>query len=301
MEYLIEGLLAPFAYPVDPSKRIFWGFLLSSLILASISVTVSQRSFSPKAQLAALVNPRYWFTRSSLVDVSLLFLNSVIRAVLLVPSFGVKLGATVIVASFLQSNLGDAPTLHTPIALIGLLYSACYFLTEDISRFTLHYLSHKLPWLWHFHKVHHSATMLTPLTIHRVHPVEMVLYYLRGMIVFGLISGLFIYLFRDKINGWDILGIEAFGFLFNLLGANLRHSPIWLSFGKLEAVFISPAQHQIHHSTAPQHVDKNIGTCLAVWDKMMGTWLPARNEQVHYYGLTKHTDENADQAVTPTL
>lgn len=297
MEYLIDGLLAPFAYPADPSKRIFWGFLLSSLLLASLCVTLSQRRFSPKAQLAALFSPGYWLTRSSLTDVGLLFLNSIIRATLLVPSFGVKLGATIVVASTLQQTLGDAPSLEASLALIGLLYSICYFITEDASRFGLHYLSHKLPWLWRFHKVHHSATTLTPLTIHRVHPIEMGLYYFRGMIVFGVVSGVFVYLFRNQVNGWDILGIEAFGFLFNLLGANLRHSPIWLSFGRFEAVFISPAQHQIHHSTAPKHVDKNMGTCLAIWDKLMGTWLPARNEQVHQYGLTQHKNST----VTPTL
>ena len=39
-----------------------------------------------------------------------------------------------------------------------------------------------------------------------------------------------------------------FGVLFNFAAANLRHSHIWISFGRFEKIFISPAQHQIHHS-----------------------------------------------------
>jgi len=61
------------------------------------------------------------------------------------------------------------------------------------------------------------------------------------------------------------------GFLFNALGANLRHSHIWLSFGSLERWFISPAQHQIHHSSAEADRDINFGTCLAIWDRLFGS------------------------------
>ena len=55
-------------------------------------------------------------------------------------------------------------------------------------------------------------------------------------------------------------------------GATLHHSHIWLTYGRmLEHVFISPAQHQVHHSTDPQHYDRNFGTMLALWDWLFGT------------------------------
>lgn len=36
----------------------------------------------------------------------------------------------------------------------------------------MHYCQHKISWLWAFHKVHHSAEGLTPLTANRHHPVD---------------------------------------------------------------------------------------------------------------------------------
>jgi len=283
---MIETILTPLSYPFDPSKRIFWGFLLSSLLMACVAISVSQQSTAIKQQLLLMASWRYWVNLSVFTDLCLLFLNSSIRLMLLVPAIGVRLAAAIAVASFLQVTLGDAPLIDLSWWLVGAFYSICYFVAEDSSRFLLHYISHKNPLLWHFHKVHHSATVLTPLTIHRVHPVEMTLYFFRGMAVFGLVGGVFIYVFRGQIDGWDILGVEAFGFLFNALGANLRHTPLWVSFGRLEKVFVSPAQHQIHHSVDMAHRDKNMGTCLAIWDRIMGSWVPAKNTSVQRYGLT---------------
>lgn len=61
-------------------------------------------------------------------------------------------------------------------------------------------------------------------------------------------------------------------FIFNALPANLRHSHAWLSFGhRLEHVINSPAQHQIHHSNAPRHFNKNFATNLSLRDWMFGS------------------------------
>jgi hypothetical protein len=47
---------------------------------------------------------------------------------------------------------------------------------------------------------------------------------------------------------------------------------VWLSFGPaIEHVLNSPAQHQIHHSDAPRHFDRNFGVNLSLWDWMFGT------------------------------
>jgi sterol desaturase/sphingolipid hydroxylase (fatty acid hydroxylase superfamily) len=55
---------------------------------------------------------------------------------------------------------------------------------------------------------------------------------------------------------------------------NLRiffHSQFWISFGPVfNHIFISPAQHQIHHSVLPQHRDRNMGAIFAFWDYFFG-------------------------------
>ncbi|MEM7217433.1 MAG: sterol desaturase family protein [Pseudomonadota bacterium] len=269
----LELLATPWHYVNDPGRRIFWGALLSSLLLAAWITARRQGGFDWRAQLAALFDRRYWLHRSSAVDLALLISNGFLRALLLVPLFGSHLVVTLAVGSTLQDTLGNAPDVELPWLAIATLFTLTLFVVEDGSRFGLHALMHRVPFLWRLHRLHHSAEVLTPLTLFRVHPIEQVLYYLRGLLVVGGVGGVFLWLFQGRLSGWDILGVDALGFLFNMAGANLRHSHIWLGFGRGERLFISPAQHQLHHSVAHGHA--NLGTCLAVWDRLAGTWLPA--------------------------
>lgn len=76
--------------------------------------------------------------------------------------------------------------------------------------------------------------------------------------------------------------------VWEIAGANLRHSHVWISWGPwLEHVFISPAQHQIHHSNDPVHFDRNMGAFLAIWDRLFGTLQTARGQTVSGSGLTR--------------
>lgn len=280
---LIELIATPAGFFLDAGKRVYWLYLLSALVIASIVVTIQSGKFDLKKQLASLFNPKYWFAKSSLYDVYLMMVNNALRVLLLIPLFGSHLALTIYVGSFFQDNFGDAPEIELNWFVIASLFTVTFFLVEDLSRFFLHYCMHKYKFLWRFHKTHHSATVLTPLTLFRVHPVEHILYFVRGMLVFGIISGVFIWLFSGKLTAFQVLGVDMFGFLFNFFAANLRHSHIWLSFGRLERFLVSPAQHQLHHSA--RHGFANLGSTLSIWDGMMGTRLLAQNKQKLHFGL----------------
>lgn len=288
-----DGLLAPSRLLFNPSSRLFWGFCISSLLLALAVLFVQHRQLRQRQTFlqhlhAVALAPKYWFNRSSAVDIACLVGNSALRAGLVIPLLGSHLAFALVIARALQGNLGNAPELALPWWVIAVAYTAVFFVLEDLSRFALHFSMHKSRWLWRFHRLHHSATTLTPLTLFRAHPVEMLLYYSRGLLVFGVVSGVFIYFFGGRLTGLQILGVDALGFLFNLLGANLRHSNIWLSFGRYERWFISPAQHQIHHSSAAMHRDRNFGTCLALWDRLCQSHvLAGHRPQPLVFGLAK--------------
>mgnify|MGYP005703375245 FL=1 len=69
-----------------------------------------------------------------------------------------------------------------------------------------------------------------------------------------------------------MLGANVLLFLFNTAGSNLRHSHIGIRYWSwLEYILISPAQHQLHHSVAQKHHDKNFGAALAIWDYIFGS------------------------------
>jgi len=86
-------------------------------------------------------------------------------------------------------------------------------------------------------------------------------------------------LVRGAAGLYLFLGLHALIFIYNLVG-NLRHSHVWLSYGPvLSHIFVSPAQHQIHHSVEERHWGRNIGFALAFWDRLFGTlYVPKEHE-----------------------
>lgn len=164
--------------------------------------------------------------------------------------------------------------------LIGLLL----VLANDFGVYWTHRLHHEMPALWPFHSVHHSAEIMTPMTAYRKHPVYDVFSTIIRTAMYGILQGLLIAFFIGKVEIAVIAGTNAFYFLFNLLGSNIRHSHVWLSYGRvLEHVLISPAQHQIHHSLATRHWNRNYGEVFAIWDWMFGSlYVPNHYEEIKY-------------------
>ena len=148
---------------------------------------------------------------------------------------------------------------------------------------------HRWPALWSIHKVHHSAETLTPITVYRIHPLEGVFYASRNTIAQGGVISVFYYLFGDTVDIYTILGVNALVIAFHVTGSNLRHSHIDIRYPKwLEHILISPAQHQVHHSIAEEHYDKNFGAALAVWDWLFGSLHTSEDEKELQFGLTEN-------------
>ena len=170
--------------------------------------------------------------------------------------------------SWLDAGILD----NTPVVLIVSLFTIFHFILEDFSKYIVHRLMHKWPVLWALHKVHHSATCLTPMTVFRTHPLEGVIFSIRGSLTQAISISLFVFFFGSNVDIATILGANIFIFAFNVAGSNLRHSHIDISYWKwLERLIISPAQHQVHHSALKQHHDKNFGASLALWDWLFGS------------------------------
>ena len=63
----------------------------------------------------------------------------------------------------------------------------------------------------------------------------------------------------------------------------------------MEYIFISPAQHQLHHSIAKEHHDKNFGAALAVWDWLFGSLHHSVDFEILHLGIKKNQkDESHD-------
>lgn len=281
-EQLQQLALSLFIF-IDIDRRTYWLYLLSGFTIAVIATWQQKKRL--KKLFTNTFSKKYWFNRSCYTDYQWIMFNQVLKIFIIVPLLATSLTVAIFVNRGLMHNFGDGNFLNWPYQNVLILFSISLFIFEDFSRFFVHWLYHRIPILWKYHSVHHSATVLTPLTLYRVHSVEYILNNCRGVLVVGLVSGFFMYCFEGRIGLAEVFGVNLFNFLFNLLAANLRHSHVWLSFGFLEHLFISPAQHQIHHSKDKIHYDKNFGSCLAIWDKLFDSWQTSKNNKVKRFGL----------------
>jgi sterol desaturase/sphingolipid hydroxylase (fatty acid hydroxylase superfamily) len=296
-DYLSELLslsLSIFSDFIDPQKRIFLGYWLSAFIIA-----YGYCLFKHQTLKTNLINKKIWWSDSAKADYKLFVINK-----LLMPLLAKGLFSQAVITYFIYQSIhgyfGLKPAAITELAhwsdaSVALLFTFVLFLLGDFSRFLVHWLMHKLPMLWVFHQVHHSARVLTPMTVLRTHPVEGLLFSVRSILVHSICIASFFYLFGDRIELTTVFGASVFVFVFNILGANLRHSHVPLSYWSwLENLLVSPVMHQIHHSDDVRHFDKNMGAVLSIWDRLFGCHVRSNALDDHSlnFGLSKTLKEN---------
>ena len=90
----------------------------------------------------------------------------------------------------------------------------------------------------------------------------------------------------------EVGGVAFLVYLWRLLGYNIRHSHIWISYGSFwDQYLMSPAHHQLHHSRDPRHHDCNFGHIFTFWDRMFGTHYKPVDGEKFELGIDR--DENA--------
>jgi len=269
----------------NPQKRVFIGYLTSALCIAFLWLFfVEKRKLNDAASF--IFSKQIWLSKSSLADFKLLLLNRIILS-----AGSAAIVSQITISAFLyeclhSQNIVQPLTFYsTPAIVVAISFTLFFFILDDFSRFFVHRMMHKVPFLWAFHQVHHSAKTMTPFTIFRTHPVEGLIFLIRTSIVQGIAISLFIYLFGNKVDLVTIFGASVGVVIFHSLGSNLRHSHIKIRYPKfVERILISPGQHQIHHSVEQQHYDKNFGVALAIWDLMFGS-LAFSEKKEHRFGL----------------
>ena len=265
-------------YFINPHKRIYWVFILTSLLMALVYLCYKQE------RLSTYLSRDIWLHSSAKVDYFYFFVISVIKTLVIFP---IMLGVTDTAwytLQILNLTFGYQLPVKLDRSLIIILYTLSLFILGDLTRYWLHRWLHSSEFLWQFHKVHHSASVLTPFTFYRVHPVENFLFGLRYALTTGVVTGVFIYWFGARLQVLDVLGVNLFIFIGLLFGANLRHSPIYLRFpAVLEKWFISPAQHQIHHTVEGSR--KNYGGVLSLWDRLFGSLHLSEDIKPENFGL----------------
>ena len=256
----------------NPKKRVFVLYLFLSILIAT-GWLIFYKKKSLKDSFKFIFSCKIFFSKSAKSDYKVFFINQIIM-LLVSPHLLTQITiATALYFFFFEIQFIEMGLFSSaPQYLIISLFTLTHFIVDDFSKYIVHRWMHKWPFLWALHKVHHSATNLTPMTVFRTHPLEGLVFTLRSAFAQGVTISTFVYFFGSGVDLYTILGANLFVFLFNIFGSNLRHSHIGIRYWKwLEYILISPAQHHLHHSVAKEHYNKNYGAALALWDWIFGS------------------------------
>ncbi|MEE2981245.1 MAG: sterol desaturase family protein [Pseudomonadota bacterium] len=277
----------PFAFVVMPTNRFYWLFILGAVVLTAL-VYLLRDGEPDKRSLRGLFRfcfPRdVYLHRSAIVDYKYAAVNWLVDLLVLGWLFGHMSLIALWVVGGLEAVFGAGGAGMEASLTARVAFTVLIMFAVDTGLFFSHYLEHRIPALWEFHKIHHSAAVLTPLTVLRMHPVDVVVNAWGVGIFVGLVKGVFTYCYADQVSAFSVSELDIGTFVFFLAGYHLRHSHIWLPFPKyIRHVVSSPALHQIHHSDQPRHFDKNFGRILVVWDWVFGTlYVPTEHEGINY-------------------
>lgn len=274
-------------YVIDGTTRLMWMHWVGAYAIAVIIFFVGKKYYQDKGykNVFAFMFPKdIWTSSSAINDCIVAVINSFLaRFLYVVMSIG-PIAAAGVVGFYAADALSLPQTEAAPTFVVIALYTVFTLLASDFSYYWAHRLAHTFPVWWEFHKVHHSAEVMTPITLLRYHPLDDLIYSVFRHVGSSITAGVFLFMYPSIEGAATILSTNVIVFAFNLLGSNLRHSHIWLSYGPvLSYILISPAMHHIHHSEAEKHWDRNFGAIFSIWDWMFGTiYVPKEREEIKF-------------------
>jgi sterol desaturase/sphingolipid hydroxylase (fatty acid hydroxylase superfamily) len=291
----VESFTTPPVDPLATTDEFFWLYIAFAFLIAAF-VLLARRSASQTSLLQRLLPREVFLHRSALLDYRFIATTHVLGAATTALLGLTLVGMTQAVSLGLSALFGPNDNPVPATFAMSIVYTAATFIALDAATFIAHYLEHRLPVLWEFHKVHHAAEVLTPATALRVHPVSRLLHTQMTAILLALTNGIFLRFYGGRAAEVTVLGANAFFVLYHTAGLyHLAHSHIWLMFPRgIREIVCSPALHLIHHSRDRRHHNKNFGLVLTIWDRLAGTlYMPADHER-HAISFGLDETEGAD-------
>ena len=150
----------------------------------------------------------------------------------------------------------------------------------DFGAYLVHFIEHKVPWMWKFHIVHHSDMNVDVTTGLRHHPGEIIF-----RITFRILC---IY-----ISGASIGMVMLYQSL-SVLFAHITHANISLpkNFDRIISfIFVTPNMHKVHHHYKLPLTDTNYGNIFSKWDRVFGTYSYVDDSKSLVYGIDTHIND----------
>ena len=148
------------------------------------------------------------------------------------------------------------------------------FILFDLWMYVWHRANHQIPFLWRFHRMHHSDLELDSTSALRFHTGEIIFSSLLRLIVIPLIGMQFIHLLIYEICLQPVI--------------IFHHSNVALP-EKLDRIFraviVTPNMHRVHHSQIRDETDSNYSSIFSFWDRMIRSFRKRKDARTIVYGL----------------
>lgn len=155
-------------------------------------------------------------------------------------------------------QLRSDPALGQFRYFADLVLASLAILVRGFFGYWVHRILHAVPWLWHFHAVHHSIEDIDAVT-DLVHPID------------GLV-GRVATIVMAALLGFEYETFAIFVALYTVFG-QMHHTRAPISLGPLGKVLVDRNFHLTHHSLDPKYFDRNFSATLVVYDKWFGTYV----------------------------
>lgn len=252
--YLLESIIYP-----DFSKTYtlyFYFLILLSLVVWSLEIAIPWRKKQP------IFRKDFW------QDAFYMFFNFFLFSLIgynAVSNIGVELFSDILETIGIENTVAINLTKLNPVIQFAIL-----FILYDFIQWCVHVTLHRVPWLWKFHKVHHSVTEMGFAAHLRFHWMETFFYKSTLFVVLSLVG-----------FGLDDL---FFMHIFNIAIGHLNHANLNLDYGPLKYILNNPKMHIWHHAkTVPDSHPHgiNFGITLSIWDYIFGkAYIPSSGKDI---------------------
>ena len=150
------------------------------------------------------------------------------------------------------------------------------FLLVDFWMYLWHRLNHLIPFLWRFHRVHHSDPRMDVTTANRFHIGEIALSCLLRVPVI-LLTG-------ARLEELGIYEVVMFAVV------QLHHANVNLTEPldrALRLLIVTPFMHKLHHSNWQPETDSNYSSLFSFWDRIFGSFRLRDNPRTLIFGLSE--------------
>ena len=160
----------------------------------------------------------------------------------------------------------------------------------DFGAYLVHFIEHKVPWMWKFHIVHHSDMNVDVTTGLRHHPGEIIF-----RITFTILC---IY-----ISGASIGMVMLYQSL-SVLFAHITHANINIPKkvdNFISLIFVTPHMHKIHHHYKQPLTDTNYGNIFSIWDRLFSTHTNVADQKSIVYGVDTYMNKEKTKSLKSLL